>query len=361
VSRTPWRRAPATDVRQLSTPAGLREIVDAAPTTLMLLDERGVIVHRSAGAARSLQQLVADHGQPVVGRLRDELTRRAISGTTFPYEFDVTVPGDGETVTARCTVVRLAHGYLTSYTDLTAQLKATAATETSVTGLTGTSRELAELGAQLADGTQQAGQHASLVASGAQELTSSIQEIASSAGQAAQGAQAVVDSTVQAAASIQRLRASGEQIGGIVRLISMIAEQTKLLALNATIEAARAGAYGRGFGVVADEVKTLAARTAEATESVTGMIGSIQQETEETTSAVQQIEQLVDSVAQLQTSIAGAVEQQSATANQMSVSITDMAGNVRRSADVAASVRHLAGAVADSAELLGHSVLDVVH
>jgi methyl-accepting chemotaxis protein len=349
-----------TDVRQLSTPAGLREIVDAAPTTLMLLDERGVIVQRSAGADRSLQQLVADHGQAAVGRLRDELTRTAIRGTTFPSEFDVSVPGDGGTVTARCTVVRLAHGFLTTYTDLTGQLKATAAAETSVTGLTGTSRQLAELGAHLAEGTEQAGQHASTVAGGAQELTSSIQEIASNAGQAAQGAQAVVESTSAAAASIQRLQASGEQIGGIVRLISMIAEQTKLLALNATIEAARAGSYGRGFGVVADEVKTLAARTAEATESVTQVIGSVQQETEETTAAVHRIEQLVQSVAQLQASIAGAVEQQSATASQMSMSIADMAGNVRQTADVAASVRHLAGDVADSAELLGHSVLGVV-
>jgi methyl-accepting chemotaxis protein len=355
--RIPWRAAVQSGVRQLSTAAGLREIVDASPTTVMLLDENATIVHRSAGAERALKELLDNHGPELLTRMRSELTRQTLAATSFPIEFDVVVPGAGKTITTRCTVIRLSRGYLATYCDLTAHLAAGQATAGAAQDLTHTSRDLVDLGDRLAQGNSVAEQHAELVSAGAGELTSSIHEIAQSAARAAEEAHAVVTSTEQATHSIQRLRASGDEIGGIVRLIRMIAEQTKLLALNATIEAARAGASGRGFGVVADEVKTLAARTAEATEQVTAVIAAVQQETEETTAAVREIERLADSVAQMQAAIAGAVEEQRLTATDIGVAIDEMAESVTTAARTSAGLNELAAAVSESAERLSRRIV----
>jgi methyl-accepting chemotaxis protein len=163
------------------------------------------------------------------------------------------------------------------------------------------------------------------VAAGTEEMSAAIQEIASNSQEAARVAQQAAHTASTTDEQVRRLGASSAEIMSIVKVITSIAEQTNLLALNATIEAARAGESGKGFAVVAGEVKELANETARATEDITKRVEAIQGETLNVVTAIAQITSVIEQINDLQTSVAGAVEQQSATVAEINRNVGEAA------------------------------------
>lgn len=167
------------------------------------------------------------------------------------------------------------------------------------------------------------------VATAAEELSASILEISTQVSHTANSAKDTATIIEQASHQVQRLSEAAGKIGQIVDMIQGIAEQTNLLALNATIEAARAGEAGKGFAVVASEVKNLAGKTAAATREIVMQVNTIQAETEKTVNGVNEVVAKVADVQERSASVAAAVEEQQAATAEISRSVQDAAAGVQ--------------------------------
>lgn len=196
--------------------------------------------------------------------------------------------------------------------------------------------EAAEGGARAAEASASAASagrvSAQQASRGADELAGAAGEIARQMSRAGEATRGVMQRTDEARHIFTELTSSVDEIGQVSRLIAEIAGQTNLLALNATIEAARAGAAGKGFTVVAGEVKNLAKRTSQSTEEIAGRIAAMQAAASRALAAMDGIGAAVTELDAVATSVAAAVEEQSATTAEISRAIMGAAENA---ADVA--------------------------
>jgi methyl-accepting chemotaxis protein len=204
----------------------------------------------------------------------------------------------------------------------------------------------------VAAATEQLSSNVQTVAAGSEQMDSSIREIAVNANEAARVAATVVHAAEATNVTISKLGASSQEIGDVVKVITSIAAQTNLLALNATIEAARAGEAGKGFAVVANEVKELAQETSRATEDIVHRVDAIQADTESAVVAIGQIKEIISSINDAQLTIASAVEEQTATTNEMARNVSEAASG---SDEIAANISGVATAMSSATSALEQS------
>jgi methyl-accepting chemotaxis protein len=180
------------------------------------------------------------------------------------------------------------------------------------------------------------------VATATEELSVSASEIGGQVTQSSDIASRAVGDAQRTNEKVQGLAQGANKIGDVVKLISAIAEQTNLLALNATIEAARAGEAGRGFAVVASEVKELASQTSRATDEIASQIAEIQASTSDVVDAIQSIGTTIGDMSRIATSVAAAVEQQQAATGEIARNVNEAARGTQDVTENISQVREAA-------------------
>lgn len=207
----------------------------------------------------------------------------------------------------------------------------------------------------VAAAAEQATSHVQTVATAAEQLTVSIQEIDRQTHEASVVADKAVVELAETHSSVKSLSEAADNIGDIIHLIQDIASQTNLLALNATIEAARAGESGRGFNVVASEVKNLAEQTAHATEDISKQILSIQDVVSTTSAQIDKIGQVIHGVNQNITNISSAIAEQGIATSEITMNAQEAATGTQDVSKRIHTVTHNAENTGKRAEIV-HSV-----
>jgi methyl-accepting chemotaxis protein len=228
-------------------------------------------------------------------------------------------------------------GIIDTVSSASTELEAAAGT------LTRTAEVTQELAGSVASASEQASANVQSVASATEEMTSSVTEISRQVHESSRIAGEAVKQAQQTDSRINALSQAAGRIGDVVKLITAIAEQTNLLALNATIEAARAGEAGRGFAVVASEVKQLASQTAKATDEISAQIAGMQSATQDSVAAIKEIGQTIGRISEIASTIAASVEEQGTATREIARNVNEAAKGTTRVATSITDVNRGAG------------------
>ncbi|MBK6895613.1 MAG: HAMP domain-containing protein [Alphaproteobacteria bacterium] len=218
-----------------------------------------------------------------------------------------------------------------------------------------TAREAQEASSSVASASEETSANAATVASATEEMTASAQEISHQITDVAAKANQASTNASRTSQEVDQLNRLVTNIGEVVVAIKDIAEQTNLLALNATIEAARAGEAGKGFAVVADEVKKLANETAKKTEEIEKRISEIQGATGSAVRAMQEIIRNISDIDASSAGTAGAVEEQNAVISEITRNISEVSQASQQVSSIIGNVQVAASETGSAAQMLNTS------
>lgn len=213
----------------------------------------------------------------------------------------------------------------------------------------------------VASAAEETSANVATVASATEEMTASAQEISVQISNVARKANTATDSASQTSQKVTELSSLIENIGEVVVAIKDIAEQTNLLALNATIEAARAGEAGKGFAVVADEVKKLASETGKKTEEIEIRITEIQNATQGAVAAMKNIIDNISEIDQASAGTASAVEEQNSVISEITRNIAEVSQAASQVAHEIGSVQSAASETGAASQMLKTSADDIAN
>jgi methyl-accepting chemotaxis protein len=220
--------------------------------------------------------------------------------------------------------------------------------------MSGAATETSAQSTAVAAASEEASTNVQTVASAAEELSASVSEISRQVRESAEVTNRAVTSAHKTSDKVGNLSLAATEIGEIVGLITQIAEQTNLLALNATIEAARAGEAGRGFAVVASEVKNLAQKTSHATNQISDKIRGIQSSTTESADAIAEIIGVIQQLNDISGTIAAAVSQQGSATQEIARNVQQAyIGTNEVSSNIVGVTRAAEDSAAASTQVLG--------
>jgi methyl-accepting chemotaxis protein len=332
------------------TPAALLIVLMGVGLSFWMV--RRNVVNPILGIADGVDKLAAGNFAvvlPGLGR-RDEIGRMAQAVETFKSKAIERARREAAEKEAEAMAIasarraemhELANGFEAAV-GVIVQAVATASSEleAAASSLTDTAESTHHLTAAVASASEQASSNVQLLAAATQELSASVNEI----GSRVQESSVIADKAVRQAqmtdARITQLVKAASHIGDVVKLITAIAGQTNLLALNATIEAARAGEAGRGFVVVAREVKTLSAETAKATDGIAAQIASMQIAIRESVTAIEEIGATISRISEITTLIAVAMDEQDTVTGDIARNIDQAAQGTIQVAKNIADVNH---------------------